>query len=219
MDGLPPDIHVNRLCSENGRVYACTDRGLYRLLDGRWIDLGLPHMCYEYKEQDGRGYAATEMGLWCRTAEGWRCIACSPSPVYDVLLTLPFIFLALPSGIAMYDRLTGTWARFHFPTAVVRLVGDRGALLGIDERGRLIRGDKRGGFERIRYPGFFLFNAVRRGEALYMCADRGLYRLVVLGGQPALVSVSMGCPVTDVDLQENQLHLATLNEGIQSIRL
>ncbi|MBB6672663.1 hypothetical protein [Cohnella nanjingensis] len=219
MTGLPADVHVNRLCSEGGRIYACTDKGLYHLAGDRWTDLDLPYVCYEYKENGGRGYAATERGLWCRTLEGWRNVAYARSPVYDMLLAPQFIFLALHAGISMYDRLTGSWAKFPSSSAVVRLATDGGALMGITEQGELLLGNKRGGFERVRFPGFFLFNAARRDGTLYMCADRGLYRLSAIRGQPALVSVSMGCPVTDVDSRAGQLHMATLNEGIQSIQL
>ncbi|SFA70123.1 hypothetical protein SAMN05216312_1011 [Cohnella sp. OV330] len=218
MEGIPPKVHVNRLeAASRSSIVACTNHGLYSLGNGRWTDLRLPFVCYAYKEIGGIGFAATERGLWCRTDKGWKNIASAENPVYDLFATPHFIFLALPWGIALYDRLTCAWEQFPLRTAIVRLAAMDGALLGIAESGEIALGDLKGGFNRFRMPGNFAFNAVRLGHSLFFCTDRGLYRAAKIRSQFSLVSVSLGCPVTDVDLGKGQLHMATLNEGIQTI--
>ncbi|MDG0791885.1 hypothetical protein OMP38_14285 [Cohnella ginsengisoli] len=218
MEGIPQKVHVNRLEPASGNaIVACTNHGLFRLSDDRWSDLRLPFVCYAYKEIGDIGFAATDRGLWCLTEKGWRNIGSTENPVYDLFATPHFIFLALPWGIAMYDRLTCAWEQFALKTAIVRLAAMDGALLGIAESGEIALGDLKGGFDRFRMPGIFAFNAVRLGQSLFFCTDRGLYRAAKLRGQFSLLSVSLGCPVTDVDLLKGQLHMATLNEGIQTI--
>ncbi|WP_271752127.1 hypothetical protein [Cohnella sp. JJ-181] len=218
MEGIPAKVHVNRL--EQGaerRIFACTNHGLFGLSHDRWSDMQLPLVCYAYREQGNIGFAATERGLWCHTPKGWKSIASTGNAVYDLLITPQFIYLALPWGIAMYDRLTCTWEQFPMKTAIVRLTAFDGALLGITEDGEVVLGDGRGGFNRLRMPGIFVFNAVRSGHSLHFCTDRGLYRAAKLRGQLSFVSVTLGCPVTDLELIDGQLHLATLSEGIQTI--
>lgn len=218
MEGIPQKVHINRLEQASAdAIIACTNYGLYELDNDRWYDLRLPFVSYAYKEVGGIGFAATERGLWCRTEKGWKNIASPENPVYDLFATPHFLFLALPWGIAMYDRLTCAWEQFPLKKRIVRLAAMDGALLGIAESGELALGDLKGGFERFRMPGIFAFNAVRIGQSLYFCTDRGLYRAAKLRGQFSLVSISLGCPVTDVDLRGGQLHMATLNEGIQTI--
>ncbi|MFC3800287.1 hypothetical protein [Cohnella sp. GCM10012308] len=218
MEGIPSKVHVNRLEPVlGGPIVACTNHGLYSLSSGRWSDMRLPFVCYAYKEIGSIGFAATERGLWCRTQKGWKNIASTENPVYDLFATPHFIFLALPWGIAMYDRLTCAWEQFSLKTSIVRLAAMDGALLGIAESGEIALGDLKGGFDKIRMPGIFAFNAIRLGQSLYFCTDRGLYRAAKIRGQFSLVSVSLGCPVTDADMREGQLHMATLNEGIQTI--
>lgn len=220
MQGLPHKVHVNRLCEggRQGRTFACTDQGLFEMRDNRWYDLNLPVVCYAYRELGQIGFAATECGLWCLTPKGWKNIASAENPVYDFYATPQFIYLALPWGIAMYDRLTCAWEQFALKSAIVRLAAYDGALLGITDSGKIVRGDQQGGFDRLHLPGMFVFNAVPDGRSLYFCTDRGLYRASTLRGQLSLISVTLGCPTTDLDLYGSVMHLATLHEGIQTIQ-
>jgi len=219
MEGLPPKVHVNRLEEGiDGQMFACTNHGLFHLNGSQWRDMQLPLVCYAYREYGSIGFAATQHGLWCNTPSGWKMIASERNAVYDFLMTPHYIYLALPWGIAMYDRLTCTWEQFALKACIIRLASFDGALMGVTDKGEIALGDLKGGFHRIRMPGIFVFNAVRRRASLYLCADRGLYRAVKLRGQMSLVSVTLGCPVTDMELRDGRMHLATLHEGIQTIQ-
>lgn len=218
--GLPSNVHVNRLCEgiDRGKMFACTDLGLYEMQGRHWTDMKLPIVCYAYRELGQIGFAATEHGLWCNTAKGWRNIASAQNAVYDFYVTPQYIYLALPWGIAMYDRLTCAWEQFTLGAAIVRLAAFEGALLGITDKGKIVRSNREGSFERFELPGIFVFNAVQQHHSLYFCTDRGLYRAANLRGQLALLSVTLGCPTTDLDLHGGRMHLATLHEGIQTIQ-
>ncbi|THF72973.1 hypothetical protein [Cohnella fermenti] len=219
-EGLPKNVHVNRLQRYSDFLFACTDRGLYRLSDDQgWILEEMPINCYQYKETGGLAFAATEHGLWCRTSRGWKNTAFSGNAIYDFLYTPSYVYLAMDWGIAMYDRLTCSWEQFALRSRIVSLGSANGRLLGVTENGELIAGNGRGGFEKIRFDGMFIFKIIQAQKSVYLCTDRGLYRLNELRRQWLVVSVSLGSPVTDVAVQGPNLYAATLSEGVQTIEL
>ncbi|GIO11220.1 hypothetical protein J19TS2_07750 [Cohnella xylanilytica] len=219
MEGLPEGLHVNRIQLGRDRAFACTDAGLYDWTGTRWTPTDMPLTCYQVREVGELLFAATAQGLWCRTENGWKSTASPHQAVYDFLYAPQYIFLAMDGGIAMYDRLTFTWEQFPMGTAVTGLGVFRSRLLGVTERGELLQGDRKGGFEKIRLPGLFVFRAASAAGSVYLCTERGLYRLSELRGQTAAISVSMGLPVTDLDERGGRLYMATLSEGVQTIEL
>lgn len=88
-----------------------------------------------------------------------------------------------------------------------------------EDRGELMVGDKRGKFQRIRYRGMHIFSVVAKDKDLYVCTDRGLYRLAYVATHLTLLSVKLGFPVTDIDRIGNLLYMATLFQGIQKVDL
>ncbi|MBB6638452.1 hypothetical protein [Cohnella thailandensis] len=217
--GLPENAHINRLQRQSDRLFACTDEGLFRLKNEIWTPEKMPINCYQYKESGGLTFAATEHGLWCHTARGWKNTAFSGHAVYDFLYTPNFIYLAMDWGIAMYDRFTCSWEQFALGSRILSLGSFQGRLLGITENGELAAGNGRGGFERIRFEGMFIFKIVQAQGGVYLCTDRGLYRLGELRRQWMAVSVSLGSPVTDIAVKGALLYAATLNEGVQMIEI
>lgn len=216
-EGMPPKTHVNRLQSMDGTLYACTDKGMFKLEEEVWQPMDMPMICYQYKETGHAAFAATSHGLWCKTAKGWKSTAFPHAAVYDFLYTPHYIFLAMDWGIAMYDRLTCTWERFVLNSRITGLAVFDGRLLGVTDRGGWVLGNKKGNFDKVRFPGMYIFNVAMRERSVYVCADRGLYRLNMIGKQPALLSVCIGCPVTDLDIRDDCLYVATLSEGVQTI--
>ncbi|MBD0379359.1 hypothetical protein [Paenibacillus sedimenti] len=219
--GMPEDVHVNRLIIQTGKLFACTNKGLFEfdMICELWRDTGLVIGCYQLREAGGQLWAATPYGLWSRTGTGWHKIAYSHVRVYDFLFYPEFIILALEFGIAVYDRLVGVWMEFPFNEAVTGLAVFEGHILGVTENGTLLHGDKQGGFEQIRFPHLFLFSIVTKGSEVYACSDRGLFRISCIRDQITLISVRLGCPVTDIDCNADNLYMATLFQGIQRLEL
>jgi len=213
--GLPASVHVNRLQKGNRSLYACTDRGLFRLERESAQSLDIPLVCYQFREFGELAFVATESGLWSRTGKGWINVAFAKAAVYDFLYFSQYLFLALDIGIAMYDRMTCAWALFPVGARLTGLAVFRSRLAGISDRGELVLGNGQGGFERIRFPGLFLFNMISKGGSVYLCADRGLYRLSEIGGRPVVFALRLGGPITDLDIGEDRVYAATLNDGVQ----
>ena len=95
------------------------------------------------------------------------------------------------------------------------LLYTEGHLIGVSDRGELMIGDKKGRFDRIRFSKQFIFSIVAKGKDIYVCTDKGLFQLAYIRNQVTLLSVKLGIPVTDVDLQGDSLYMATLFQGIQ----
>jgi hypothetical protein len=217
-DGLPAGAAVNRLQLTDGTPYACTSRGLYRLCGDKWqfAEVSLP--CYQYKEEWGFAFAATQSGLYYRSGDAWKESAFANSVVYDFLFSPQFLYVGLEQGISMYDRLTDKWAAFSLGFAVTSLAAAREALYGATDRGELVISDGKGGFNAIGFPDIFIFSVVHDRGSVFVCSDRGLFRIGRLGGHVTLFSVRPGVPVTDIDWHGSELFMATLSKGIQSIR-
>ena len=215
--GLPTQTHVNRLQLSGETLFACTNQGMFKLERESWRPMEMPMTCYQYRDVGHSAFAATSHGLWCLTEKGWKSAAFSYSPVYDFLYTPHYLFLAMEWGIAMYDRLTCAWQEYTLGTRITGLGVFGGRLFGVTEHGEWMLGNKKGGFDKIKFPGIFIFNTVMCDRSVYVCADRGLYRMDILRGQPSLLSVNLGGPVTDLHIRDGSLYLATLSEGVQTI--
>ncbi|MFC4099609.1 beta propeller repeat protein [Paenibacillus xanthanilyticus] len=217
-DGLPSESMVHRLQTMDRRLYACTSKGLYQLQDNRWVNGDLEQACYQYKEEWGSAFAATDDGLLYRNGGEWRQSAYKRMIVYDFLFTPEYLYIGLESGIGMYDRMTDQWAGFPLGSGVTSLAADRTRLIGATDSGELVMSTGRGGFERIRFGDMFVFSVVSRLPHVYVCTDKGLFRVGRLGGRLTLFSLKPGLPVTDVDWLGSDLYMATLSKGIQTMR-
>ncbi|GGA01932.1 hypothetical protein GCM10008018_55170 [Paenibacillus marchantiophytorum] len=215
--GLPEGVHVNRLIVQESQLFACANKGLFKfdLESERWHDTELAIGCYQYKDYFGVSWAATPYGLWSRSHHGWQKAAYTHVKVYDFLMYPQYFILAIESGVAIYDRLINEWMDFPIGQGVTGLAIYQGHILGVTEDGALLHGDKKGGFEQIRFPHLFLFSIVTKGTEVFVCTDRGLYRVGYIRNQVTLISVRLGCPVTDIDCNAESLYMATLFQGIQ----
>jgi hypothetical protein len=111
------------------------------------------------------------------------------------------------------------WAHFELQTGVTSLAVFRGHVVGSGDKGELLIGDKKGKFNRIRFGKTVIFSVLSKGNDIFVCTDRGLFKLGYICNQVTLLSVKLGCPVTDVDVSGDNLILATLFEGIQTINV
>jgi hypothetical protein len=161
--------------------------------------------------------AATQYGIWCRTEAGWLNWAYADSAVYDLLYLPQFLIAGCKRGIALYDRLTGEWIDYALQTAVTSVAVYRGRLIGVGECGQLIVGNKRGGFEIYRFDGLFMMSLIPKEREVYVCTDRGLFRLGLVRDSITLLPVRLGFPVADADWIDDTIVVATLFRGIQSI--
>ncbi|NIK78124.1 hypothetical protein FHS15_003262 [Paenibacillus castaneae] len=217
--GLPEMSSVNRLQLHHDLLHACTSTGLYEWNGEEWNCDGLTIPCYQYRKIGGTGYAATDDGLWSNAGFKWERIACANKHVYDFINLPQYLIIAHDSGISLYDRFMDDWAQFELQLSVTSLVVFRGHLIGTSDKGELLIGDKQGRFNRIQFGQNFIFSVVAKGSEVYVCTDRGLYRLTYLCNQVTLLAVKIGCPVTDIDVQGDDLYMATLFEGIQTIQV
>ncbi|MBP1992449.1 hypothetical protein [Paenibacillus eucommiae] len=213
--GLPNNTHVNRLQVCGNQLYACTNNGLFKYGTNEWLETELAITCYQYKELEGNCFATTQYGLWCRTLGEWKKTAYSNTIVYDFLYLPHFVILALAQGLAIYDRYMDSWMEFPMESAITSLAVYQGHILGITDKGDLLKGDKKGGFEIIHFEDHFLFSIIAKGNEVYVCSERGLYRLSYFRGDITLVSIKLGYPITDIDSDGDNLYLATLFQGIQ----
>ena len=218
-EGMPDRTAVNRLQVQRDSLFACTDRGLYRLQGDLWGATAVAIPCYQYREQGGFRLAATQYGLWGYDdgSGEWLQLSLPDTIVYDVIVYPHYMILGTETGLALYDQYTGEWEEYRLGCAVTGLSVVGGRIVGITERGKLTVGNLRGGFETYGFGSAFLFGVANCGDAVYLCADRGLYRLDGSGGRIKLWSVRLGVPVTDVECSGGQMHLATLYQGIQSV--
>lgn len=216
-DGLPESVHVNRLQSHNDQVFACTDKGLFRLDDRHWQATGLCVSTFQYRQYGTIGLAGTVSGLWVSEGEEWRVMMRADTVVYDFLYLPQFVILSTHEGLAIYDRLTSGWMKYNYNTAVTSIAVYRRTIIGTTEKGELLVSNARGGFERYRMGGMFIFSIVPKEDAVYACTDRGLYRISRIGRRISLMAVKLGMQVTDIDCSGEQLYMATLFDGVQSM--
>ncbi|RED77531.1 hypothetical protein [Cohnella phaseoli] len=214
-EGLTDQTHINRLQAHDDQLYACSNKGLFNCSEGKWQSAGLSLGCYQYKQFGEIGLAATVCGLWYMEDEEWRMMMRSDVTVYDFLYLPQYVVLGTNEGMSILDRMTTSWMNYKLDTAVTSLSVHRGTLIGATEHGELLTGNRRGGFDRYRMPGIFIFSIVSRGQEIFACTDRGLYRVSSIGGRISLMALKIGCQVTDVDVDERCYYMATLFEGIQ----
>lgn len=175
-EGHPGDIHINRLHIKDERIFACTNKGLFKFSNERWNETELTFSCYQYKDTGVHGMAATTYGLWYKDSGCWKKAAYSHTVVYDFLYFPQFIILALDCGIAVYDRYVSKWAEFPLGTAVTSLAVYEGHVIGTTEHGELMLGDKKGKFEKVGFENMFIFSVIRKNGEVFACTDRGLYQ-------------------------------------------
>ncbi|PYI50680.1 hypothetical protein [Paenibacillus flagellatus] len=217
-EGWPGGAVVNRLQMSGGVPYACTSKGLYAYRHAGWEaeDIAVP--AYRLREGEaGRMIAATQYGIWCKTADGWLSWAYPEAVVYDVLYLPQFIVAGREGGLSLYDRLTGEWTDYRLAASVTGLAVFRGKLIGTGDRGQLIVGNGRGAFDVFGLGGLFVIGLIPRGRDVYACTDRGLFRLGGAGGRLTLLPVKLGFPVADADWVGDRMVLAALFGGIRSL--
>lgn len=212
-----PHAVVNRMVMAGETLYACTSRGLMVYDGAEWDQEELELPCYQFRASAGCLYACTSQGLWCSHGASWGAAAKNDRKVYDLLNVPQYLILGCESGIALYDRMSAEWMEFDLGTGVTSLAVYYGQLVGASENGEMVVGNRKGGFDRYRYGGFFLFSVVVKGGRLLACTDRGLYRISWLGGCLTMMAVSSRVPVTDVDIRDGIIYLATLYDGIQQV--
>ncbi|GGD49682.1 hypothetical protein [Paenibacillus nasutitermitis] len=214
-DGLPEGTAVNRLQMSGGVTYACTNKGLFRLKTTEWQVEEVGHPCYQYKEEWGYGFAATQSGLYYKSGDNWKESAYKNTIVYDFLFTPHYLYIGLDHGISMYDRITDRWAAFELGFGVTALAATKDNLFGSTVKGELVVSNGQGGFSTIQFPDIFIFSVISKHARVYVCTDKGLYRIGKLGDRLTLFSVKPGVPVTDIDWLGTELYMATLSKGVQ----
>ncbi|MFC5700087.1 hypothetical protein ACFPVX_02225 [Cohnella faecalis] len=216
-EGLPDDTHVNRLQVYGEDIYACTNQGLFKREENWWTPGGLGAFCYQFKQVGRVSLAGTSNGLWCKDGNEWRALSCSGRVVYDFLYLPHFIVIGMDLGLSIYDRLAQAWMNFRLNVAVTSLIVSQGVIMGATEKGELLIGNRKGGFERYKFGSLFVFNVVNAGNESFACTDKGLYRISRFRNAPRLMAVKLGCQVTDVDSDGESLYIATLFQGVQKI--
>jgi hypothetical protein len=217
--GMEDQTHVNRLQLQHDLLHACTSSGLYDWSGDAWENDGLTIPCYQYRKIGGSSYAATEYGLWSKASSRWEQIACNDKRIYDFINLPQYLILSHESGISLYDRFMDDWAHFELEASVTSLAVFRGHLIGTSEHGELLIGDRKGRFDRVSFGKRFIFSVIAKGNEVYVCTDRGLFQLAYICNQVTLLSLKLGCPVTDIDMQDGNLYMATLYQGIQTLNI
>lgn len=219
VQGLPEGTDVYRLVSDGTDVYTCTNKGLYRLSGEHWETTPVSAPCSRLRGRGGLLMAAAEDGLWMRLPDGWGRMDYTDRPVFDLIQSPQMIFMAQAHGLTIFDRYTHTTSEFSLGTGVGSLAVLQGALLGATACGDLMVGDKRGGFDLVRFGGIKLFSVAEAAGRIYACTNRGLYRILTWNGRYHLCSVKLGSPVTDLAADRERLYLATYFEGIRTVSL
>ncbi|MFC5648073.1 hypothetical protein ACFPYJ_02885 [Paenibacillus solisilvae] len=216
--GLPEHTNINRLQLVGDSLFACTNKGLYRLEQQEWTCAEMNQPCYQYKEEWGYGFAATSSGLLYRSTNPWKRSAYENAIVYDFLFTPQYLYIGLDQGIGMSDRMTDRWASFHLESGVTSLAASREYLVGANEKGALIVSNGEGGFSTIQFGDIFIFSVIAKHAQVYVCTDKGLFRISKLRERLTLYPVKSGVPVTDIDWLGPELYMATLSKGIQTMQ-
>ncbi|MBH5318701.1 hypothetical protein I6N90_12920 [Paenibacillus sp. GSMTC-2017] len=217
--GLPDTTSIHRLQLHSELLHACTNNGLYEWMGESWEHEGLALPCYQYRRTGGASYAATDDGLWIKTASKWGLLACEGKRIYDFLNLPQYMIVGHETGISLYDRFMDDWAHFELERKITSLAVYRGHLIGASDQGELMVGDKKGKFDRIRFGKKFIFSVAAKGNEIYVCTDQGLFKLAYIANKLILLSVMLGFPVTDVDVHGEELYMATLFQGIQTMKI
>lgn len=212
---LPAGVAVNRLEAEDGRIFACTEQGLFQLEEDGWKATKIIVPCYRLRSKGGVLYVATDNGLWYLFNDNWVRTSYSEDPVYDLFMTPQMIFMARPGGISLFDRYTQSTEEFKVGAPVSSLCVLHGYLLGADGKGNLIAGDKRGRFNTHHYRGIRIFSLESCDGRIYACTSRGLYHVLYWKERFHLCSAVTGFPVTDVAFDGDNLYLSTYFEGLR----
>lgn len=215
--GLPEETVINRLQQIDGRMYACSNKGLFSHDANQWYPTDIRTPCYQVMKLGGCIAAATEYGLWCEIGKSWESIAYPNLIVYDLLITPQYYFLGFNKGISLYDRYTDLWAEFQLETPITSLAVYRGYLLGVTSEGELVQGNKKGGFTKIGFGGLSIYYLKSTDTGVYICSNRGLYRLEMIGQRLIIRSLFFGCSVTDMNLSGDSMYIATLNQGLKKV--
>ncbi|WP_256757518.1 hypothetical protein [Cohnella sp. WQ 127256] len=216
-EGLPDRTHINRLQVYEDQLYACSNKGLFSCKDEQWSTTELAVSCYQYKKYNEVGVAGTSCGLWYTEGAEWNLMMRSDVIVYDFLYLPQYVVLGTNEGLSILDRLTTSWMHFKIGSSVTSLAVHHGRIIGATEHGELFVGNQRGKFERYLIGKMFIFSIVTRGNEVFACTDRGLYRLSYIGNQISLMALKIGCQVTDVDMDDRFFYIATLFDGVQQL--
>ncbi|RJX40007.1 hypothetical protein D3P09_11560 [Paenibacillus pinisoli] len=217
--GLPDTAGIHRLQLHHELLHACTNNGLYEWNGETWVQDGLTLPCYQYRRLGGACYASTSDGLWIRTGSKWGQLSCEGKHVFDFLSLPQYVVVGHDTGISLYDRFMDDWAHFELQRAITSLAVYRGHLIGATDQGELMIGDKKGRFERVQFGKKIIYSIVPKRGVLYVCTDQGLFKLVYIADRLVMLSVQLGFPVTDVDILGDQIYMATMFHGIQTISL
>ena len=215
--GWPAGASVNRLQMINNDLYACTDHGLFIFRNETWFATDIAIPCYQLRERGGFGYAATRYGLWSGAADHWEPYALNETAVYDFLSLPHYLIAAHQNGISFYDRYQDSWGNLYDEGGVSGLAAFHNHLIGAGNNGELLIGNKRGGLHGYRFGKLFITALRMNSNGVFVCSDRGLFRLSYFGEQIQLLSVMGGMLVTDVDQQEDRIYIATMFDGIQTL--
>ncbi len=215
--GWQPGITVHRLKMYNRILYACTNQGLFLYKNGTWTSTSIHSPCYQVREHNGFGYAATSDGLWAGSIADWKPAALAGLKVYDFLPLPNYIVVAHARGMSYYDRYASEWADIYREHSVTGLTAFHNHLIGVNDLGQLVIGNKRGGLDAYGFGDLFMMGIVTRGHDVFACTDRGLFRLGFIGGSIQLLSVIQSSMVTDVDQDHGRIYVATMFDGIQTI--
>jgi ligand-binding sensor domain-containing protein len=217
LEGWQMGLTVHRLKMYDQTLYACTNQGLFLYQEGAWTSTSIKSACYQVKEHHSFGFAATEDGLWAGASLEWEREALAGLKVYDFLSLPNYIVIAHEKGMSYYDRYMGTWADIYRDQAVTCLAAFHNHLVGTNDLGQLIIGNKKGGLDAYTFGNLHMMGVTTKEHDVFVCTDRGLFRLGFLGGSIQLLSVINGPMVTDVDQDYIHIYVATMFDGIQTI--
>jgi len=216
-EGLPENTITYRLKNLNHTLFAATDKGLFYYCDNRWHKTEIQIPCYDVVYQDVYLTASTEAGLLCEISGKWMNIAYPEWITYQLFITPEFLFLGCQHGIAMYDCLTGLWQEFFLHTAVTGMAVYRKRLIGVTKHGKLVVGNLKGGFVETGFEDLFIYSLIQDQGDVYICTNRGLYRFYEFKNNLIIRSVAVGYAVTDIEMTETHILMATLQYGIRKM--
>lgn len=217
--GWPPEAMVNRLQMYNNTLYACTNKGLFLYRNEEWkaTDIQLP--CYQIREKAGFGFAATESGLWCGAGHQWKCSAFANKLVCDFISLPHFLIVGLGDGIYFYKRDTFEWGQLYEGHSITSLAVFYNQLIATTNQGEFIVGTGRDHFEALRFGQMYASHLISKGNDVFLCTDKGLFRLGFIDDEIQLLSVKNDCLVADIDIFKNKLYMATYFSGIQTLEM
>ncbi len=217
--GWPEGTIVNRLQMYNNTLYACTDKGLYLYRNQEWKTTDIQIPCYQIRENAGFGFAATESGLWCGSGHHWKCSAFTNKVVYDFISLPHYLIVGLADGIFFYKRDSRDWGKLYEGHSVTSLAVFYNQLIATTTQGELIVGTSRDRFEALRFGEMYASHLIPKGNEVFLCTDKGLFRLGFINAEIQLLSVHNDCLVADVDIFNNKLYMATYFSGIQTLEM